>query len=67
MKQSKQVSARITTDFINNYVEKFREFEKQVYPEARPIEDLKMTKILEDSLFYATKYFESVVDERKEG
>lgn len=63
MKQSKQVSARISTDSINNYVEKFKEFERQVYPEARPTEDLKMTKILEDALFYAAKYFESQVDQ----
>ena len=64
MKQSKQVSARITTDSINNYVEKYKEFEKQVFPEARP-EDLKMTRILEDALFYAAKYFDQVMEEGK--
>lgn len=64
MKENKHVNARINTDLINNYVEKFKEFEKQVYPEARPIEDLKMTKILEDALFYASKYFESQTQEK---
>lgn len=65
MKQSKQVSARINTDSIDNYIVKYKEFENAVFPDVRP-EDLKMTKILEDSLFYASKYFEQVVSEQKD-
>jgi len=65
LKQSKQVSARITTDFIDNYIVKYKEFENTVYPDVRP-EDLKMTRILEDALFYASKYFEQVVADQKD-
>lgn len=54
----KQISSRISVDSIQDYIEKFKQFEKQVNPDVRPT-DLTMTRVLEDALFYATKYLES--------
>ncbi|MEK5217808.1 hypothetical protein [Psychrobacillus sp. FSL H8-0487] len=58
MTVKKHVNARITLDLLNDYVEEFKKYENKAFPDARPSKELTITQILEESLFYATKYLE---------
>lgn len=63
MKQTKQVSARIGTDFIEMYVKSYKEYQKEFFPDAL-VRDITMTSMLEEALYYASKYFDQSIEEK---
>lgn len=58
MTVKKQISARIDTTLINDYVEEFQKYRKTAFEGDYPVKDLTVTQILEEALFFATKYLE---------
>lgn len=58
MAVKKQISARIDTDLINDYVEEFQKYRTSKFEQDYPLKDLTVTQILEEALFFATRYLE---------
>lgn len=58
MAVKKQISARIDTTLMNDYVEEFQKYRKATFERDYPVKDLTVTQILEEALFFATKYLE---------
>lgn len=63
MKESKQVSARIGTQFIEEYLEEYKKYQEMYFPHL-PVNDLTMTRILEESLFYGKLFFKEATKEK---
>lgn len=54
----KKISARIETDLLNDYVDQFQKYREVKFKGDYPVKELTITQILEEALFYATKYLE---------
>lgn len=62
MKETKQVSVRIDTEFIEKYLDGRMKYREKYFPNLPP-EDLTMTRLLHEALFYGNEYFKEAIKE----